>query len=127
MGEHVRLTFRAMRAAGLRPSLSDVYALNDREAGQFAEFSPHESASFGLINVWHLNGDEVADARAHLGSRQVRGSYNVIYPAWELSRYPAAWARQLETFDEVWAPSRFVHDSIARAVTTPVVHMPLAC
>jgi glycosyltransferase involved in cell wall biosynthesis len=127
MGEHVRLTFRAMRAAGMRPALSDVYAMNDREAGQFIEFSPHETATFGRINVWHINGNELAQALPHTRARQVPGACNVIYPAWELATYPAIWARQLDTFDEVWAPSRFIHDSIARAVTVPVVHMPLAC
>ena len=127
MGEHVRLTFRAMRAAGLRPAVSDVYSLSDREAGQFAEFSPHETTSFGLINIWHVNADELAQALSHTAARQVPGSYNVIFPAWELSRYPALLARQLEAFDEVWAPSRFVRNSIAQAVTVPVVHMPLAC
>jgi glycosyltransferase involved in cell wall biosynthesis len=127
MGEHVRLTFRAMRAAGLQPTLSDLYALNEREPGQVAEFSRFETPSFGDINIWHVNGDEVAQALPHTTARQVTGSYNVIYPAWELSRYPTALARQLERFDEVWAPSGFVRDSIAGAVTVPVVHMPLAC
>ena len=127
MGEHVRLTFRAMRAAGLQPAISDLYSLNEREPAQSAEFSPYETTEFGRVNIWHVNGDELAQALPHTADRQVRGSYNVIYPAWELSRYPAALARQLEVFDEVWAPSHFIRDSIAAAVTVPVVHMPLAC
>jgi glycosyltransferase involved in cell wall biosynthesis len=32
----------------------------------------------------------------------------------------------LELFDEVWAPSLFVRDAIAGAVSKPVLHMPLA-
>jgi glycosyltransferase involved in cell wall biosynthesis len=127
MGEHVRMTFRAMRTAGLAPTLSDLYAMNDRESPHLVEFSPYQTDSFGRINVWHVNGDELAQALPHTATRRVRDSYNVIYPAWELSRYPSAWARQLEAFDEIWAPSLFIQDSIARAVTRPVVHMPLAC
>jgi glycosyltransferase involved in cell wall biosynthesis len=127
MGEHVRLTFRAMRAAGMRPALSDIYDLSDRETGQVAEFAPFEVSEFGAINIFHINGDEIAQALAHTAHRQRAGSYNVIYPAWELARYPDVWARQLEQFDEVWAPSAFVRDSIATSVSTPVIHMPLAC
>jgi glycosyltransferase involved in cell wall biosynthesis len=37
------------------------------------------------------------------------------------------WARALERFDEVWAPSKFIHDCISRAVTVPVYHMPWPC
>ena len=127
MGEHVRLTFRAMRAAGMRPAISDIYDLNEKEPGQLAEFSPFEVTTFGRINVWHINGDELAQALPHTAARQVPGSYNVIYPAWELSKYPDTWARQLDAFDEVWAPSLFIRDSIAASVRVPVVHMPLAC
>ena len=56
-----------------------------------------------------------------------KGSRNIIYPAWELERYPAEWAEELERFDEIWAPSAFIRDAIAKAVTKPVAHMPLAC
>ncbi len=127
MGEHVRLTFRAMRAAGLRPGLADIYGLVQRDALQAEEFGPFLRDGFGRVNVFHINGDEVAQSLAHTAARQQQGAYNVIYPAWELSRYPAQWAAQLERFDEVWAPSRFIHDAIAAAVTRPVHHMPLAC
>jgi glycosyltransferase involved in cell wall biosynthesis len=48
----------------------------------------------------------------------------VIYPMWELSRYPKEWADQLNRFDEIWAPSKFTYDSITPAVAKPVVHMP---
>src|SRR5436190_4143396 len=44
---------------------------------------------------------------------------------WELSEYPKEWAKQLNRFDEIWAPSKFTYASIAAAVTKPVVHMPL--
>jgi len=127
MGEHVRLTFRAMRAAGMRPGIADIYGLIERDALQAEEFGPFVRTSFGRLNVFHINGDEVVQSLAHTAARQQAGSYNVVYPAWELARYPEEWARQLERFDEVWAPSRFIRDSIAASVSRPVHHMPLAC
>lgn len=127
MGEHVRLTFRAMRAAGLRPGLADIYGLVQRDALQAEEFDPFLRDEFGRINVFHINGDEVAQSLAHTAARQRPDAYNIVYPAWELSKYPLEWAGQLERFDEVWAPSRFIADSIAGSVARPVRHMPLAC
>lgn len=126
MGEHVRLTFRAMRAAGLRPGLSDIYGLINRDAQQAEEFDSFIRAEFGSINVFHINGDEVMQSMAHTAARQKVGAYNIIYPAWELSKYPKVWAEELERFDEVWAPSRFIQESIAASVSKPVHHMPLA-
>ena len=127
MGEHVRLTFRAMRAAALRPGLADIYGLIGRDALQAEEFDAFVRSDFGALNVFHINGDEVEQSLAHTAARRKPGSYDIIYPAWELSRYPQEWARQLERFDEVWAPSRFIRDSIASSVSVPVYHMPLAC
>lgn len=126
MGEHVRLTFRAMRAAGLRPGLADIYGLINRDAQQAEEFDAFMRTDFGSINVFHINGDEVIQSMAHTAARQKAGAYNIVYPAWELSKYPRVWAEQLERFDEVWAPSRFIQSSIASAVARPVHHMPLA-
>lgn len=127
MGQHVRLAFRAMRAAGLRPRLADVFGLHEKEPGEDEEFSRFESNEFGGINVFHINGNEVEQVLAHTVGRQRTGAYNIVYPMWELSRYPEPWARQLERFDEVWAPSAFVRDALVSAVNRPVVHMPVAC
>lgn len=127
MGQHVRLSFRAMRAATLRPRLADVFGLHERAPRDAQEFSRFESSEFSEINVFHINGNEVEQVLAHTVDRQRTGAYNIVYPMWELSRYPEPWARQLERFDEVWAPSIFVRDALAKAVDRPVVHMPVAC
>ena len=127
-GEHVRCTFRALRSVGLRPGLLDVYGLNTPEPDDAAEFGPFAATAPGAVGLFHLNGDEVEQALATL---QVRfggvPAYRIVYPAWELSNYPQEWARQLERFDEVWAPSRFTADALAAVVARPIVHMPEAC
>ena len=47
-----------------------------------------------------------------------------MIPQWELSTFPEPWARQLDRFDEVWAPSAFIRDAIAPVVTRPVTLIP---
>ena len=128
MGEHIRCVGRSFQAIGARPKLFDIYRLNPRSDVTIAqELDGHLTDHLSdTLNVFHLNADEVEQALATLGP--LPGSaLNVIYPAWELPRYPSVSARLLERFDEIWAPSHFIHQSIAPAVSKPVIHMPLAC
>lgn len=128
MGEHVRSSFRAFRAASLPASIFDIYGFSERDPAISAELESHLTDRLSpRLNVFHINGNEVEQALAHRADAATPGSYNIIYPLWELERYPAEWARQLERFDEVWAPSQFIRNSITKAVSIPVHHMPLAC
>jgi len=126
-GEDVRCSFRALRAVALRPSILDVYRHQRPDANAEAEFGPYLSTRPGAINIFHLNGDEVNLALATLADTLPERAYNIVYPAWELSRYPREWAQQLDRFDEIWAPSHFICEALLPEVQKPVVHMPLAC
>ena len=129
MGEHVRSVWRAFAALGMKPGLHDIYGLCERTDPDFVRtFAAAETRDLSRrLNIFHINGDEVANALGRINAPQTfERAYNIIYPAWELSRYPEAWARELERFDEVWAPSAFIRDSIAASTSKPVVHMPLA-
>ena len=128
MGEHVRSSFRAFRAAAKSVSIKDVYGLSSRDDASYeAEFAADLRPSLSRgVNIFHMNGDEIEQALAHMNDPAFEEAYNIVYPAWELSKYPDAWARQLERFDEVWAPSEFIGDAIRASVDRPVIHMPLA-
>jgi glycosyltransferase involved in cell wall biosynthesis len=128
MGEHVRSSFRAFRAAGIQTSIRDIYGLSKRDDPSYeAEFGGYLAPQLSpTCNIFHINGDEIEQAIPHLNDPNFEKAYNIVYPAWELSKYPEAWAHQLERFDEVWAPSMFIREAIARVVTRPVLHMPLA-
>ena len=56
-----------------------------------------------------------------LGARRLVGRW-----AWELPDLPAAWCAAASTVDELWVPSRFVADAVARGVDTPVRVVPPA-
>lgn len=126
MGEHVRCSYRALARAAVRSQVMDIYGLSTPEEAQQREFGPHTTKQFGDINVFHINGDEVKQALAHVTYNTPLTGYSVIYPAWELSRYPTEWAQQLDRFDEIWAPSLFIADCLRKACRKPVFHMPLA-
>ncbi|MES2341263.1 MAG: glycosyltransferase family 4 protein [Pseudomonadota bacterium] len=132
MAEHVRSAWRAFRAAGISPGLIDIYGMDRNKDADFErEFGPHTVATLSpRTNLFCINANEVEQAMGVLeatGSKAAFASaYNIIYPAWELAKYPEPWARILERFDEVWAPSDFIGQAITPAVSKPVVHMPLA-
>ena len=127
MGEHCRCSWRAFRALGLALPLRDVCSENRSDPALEDEFGEHVVQTLGSgVNIFHTNGDEVRPALSCIGGDLPSDGHNVIYPLWELSIYPEDWAKQLDHFHEIWAPSKFIFDSISRAVSRPVFHMPLA-
>lgn len=126
-GEDARCTFRALRRIAQRPRALDIYGLHAAEHSIHADMLSAQTTTAGDINIFHINGDEVEQAFSHLRMQKHQAAYNIIYPAWELSRYPAAWATQLDLFDEIWAPTHFIAESIRPTVSRPVYHMPFAC
>lgn len=126
-GEDVRAVFRALKAAGLSALIRDVYGLNNpRDPDHVAEFGEHLTQRLSdTVNIYILNGDEVEQATAHMRTETPATSYKIVYPAWELAKYPPKWAELLDRFDEIWAPSTFTSQSLASAVTKPVHYLPL--
>ena len=119
MGEQMRSHLRALRAIHVDAGVLDIFRYASRaDPAHQALIDAHERRDIpGGIRIFHVNGDEVErvlEAFAAKGGRFEDGR-NVIVPAWELPRYPAVWAEQLARFDEVWAISDFVRDSLAAA------------
>lgn len=122
MAEDLRMIFSALRAVGLDVVVLDVYRIHARDPDHRALFEGRETNQPGRFNLFVINADEVEPVFRHLGIPEggPAGAINVIYPAWELERFPAAWAAILERFDEVWALSQFTGHAIRRAVSRPV-------
>ena len=126
VGQVLRSAFRALRAAHVPVMIVDAYGRPDQDPHLAAEFGQFVTDRVGDgIGIFCMNGDEVARVFEHMGAR-AEGPYRIVIPMWELANYPAVWARQLERFDEVWAASAFIHGSVARSVSVPVHHLPLA-
>jgi glycosyltransferase involved in cell wall biosynthesis/SAM-dependent methyltransferase len=127
LGEHLRCSIRAFRAVGTTVGVRGIYDLECDDldlkseiAGSLVqELSPD-------VNIFYVNGDMVEHSLEQLRGALPASAYNIIYPMWELSRYPTDWAKLLDKFDEIWAPSKFTYQSIKSAVSKPVIHMPVA-
>ena len=127
MGEHVRCSYRALRSVALKPTITDIYKLQPPDTDELTEFAQASADEPSDVNLFHINADEANQAMAHLSYHKPWTGYNIIYPAWELARYPKEWAVLLDRFDEIWAPSQFIRDALESECKRPVVHMPLAC
>jgi hypothetical protein len=117
MGEQLRSHVAACRAVGVHAAVHDVFRYAQRlDPAHRALIGPLERdiAPPG-IRVFHVNGDEVERVLEAFSARSndFEAGYNIVVPAWELPTYPAEWAAQLRRFDEVWALSSFIRDSLA--------------
>jgi hypothetical protein len=128
--EHLRTIWRSLATASVHADIHDVYGMVP-EPSVLAEMGHWRVKAIKRgIRVFHLNGDEISPALDRIEALQptvLRQGYNIIAPAWELPRYPAKWARELERFDEIWVPTAFVEASIRPAVRRPVFRVPNAC
>ncbi len=119
MGQQLRSHMAAMTAVGLDYRVLDIFRHSGRiDDAHMAVLGDRESLDApGGIRVFHVNGDEVQRVLAAFEARGGRfaDGYNVVMPAWELPRYPKVWAAELGRFDEVWAISQFVQQSLAAA------------
>lgn len=126
IGEHLRCGVRALSAVGTTAGIiplqgtecDDLDVKNEIGGYVVHQLSPE-------INIFYINGDMIEQSLREVQRLLPKSSYNIVYPMWELSKYPKYWAEQLNRFDEIWAPSKFTYESIKPAVTKPVVHIPL--
>jgi glycosyltransferase involved in cell wall biosynthesis len=127
MGEHLRCSFRAFRSVGVKIGVRDIYGMKYDDLDIEKEVEPYIVRDFASeINIFYINANEVDQSLEQLGGVLPGDAYNIIYPMWELSKYPTVWAELLNRFDEVWAASKFTCESIRSAVRNPVIHMPVA-
>jgi hypothetical protein len=124
IGRALRVSFAACHSVGIDAKVRDVWDLHKPEGAHAAFIEPFVTTEYASVNVFHINGDEVETTLERIGP--LPPGHSIIVLFWELPWYPAGWAGQLERFDEVWAASDFIRESVRAAVDCPVIHMPLA-
>ena len=126
MGEQMRSHVQACGAVHLHHRIFDIFRYAQRtDAAHTRLLGDLEIEELpGGIRIFHINGDEVDRVIAAFEARGgvFADGYNIIVPAWELPAYPKEWALHLKKFDEVWALSQFIADSLATAgIKAPLI------
>ena len=127
VGEYVRASAAAFAAAGIPFHIRNTYDWGEHLADKHPDFPFWDrlaTTSPYRVNVLHINADEMAEARRHLGDAFFAGRYNIAAWHWELSRFPEAWLPALQGVDELWASSRFIQQALSQQAKVPVLWMP---
>jgi glycosyltransferase involved in cell wall biosynthesis/SAM-dependent methyltransferase len=122
MGEAVRSDIRILSAADIPHVVMDFADEHgsqniERTVTNLSESSPH------IINLFHVNADQV-DLLVKQKGAQFRDRYNIGFWTWEQSQFPPDWDSAFRHFDEIWVPSNFVRDAVAKRSPIPVMTVP---
>ena len=122
MGEQLRSCLRSLTSVLVDCGVVDIYRAAPRSDPDHVDLiAPLEIDELPPgIRIFHLNGDEVPRALETLRARRMRFSagFNILVPAWELPHYPEVWVEGLKQFDEIWALSTFIQQSLESADLT---------
>jgi GT2 family glycosyltransferase/glycosyltransferase involved in cell wall biosynthesis len=121
VGEGARATIRALRAGGVPFLLETLHDPTSEEDAPALRESHDRAAQ---INIFHVNPKELIHLRDRLIAERTAGRVTIGYWAWELPDVPAPWAECLGYVDEVWTPSSFVSEAVARSAFVPVLTVP---
>ena len=123
VGESARAARKAAIAAGIPVSLKDIrsggeFRSEDYTAGPASDKLPYP------ISVFHVNADQTDVVFEALDQSLAASKYNIGFWHWELDRFPERWLRAFDKYQEIWTPSTFCQEAIARVSPIPVVRIP---
>lgn len=117
VGRAGQLTAQALEAAGYPVQQHDIRTCFGHIKDQKARL-PAENASENS-GVWliHANAPEALVALLSHTPDQWSDRYRIGFWAWETPKAPDYWVWLAAYFHEIWVPSHFVRDALARAFT----------
>lgn len=71
-----------------------------------------------------VNPDNSFYLRTQVSPEILGNRYVIAHWYWELPEMPDEWLKEFEYVDEVWAPSNFIKDAVAKKASVPVVRVP---
>jgi glycosyltransferase involved in cell wall biosynthesis len=121
LGEAAHNVVRALEAVGVPHSKRDVPA-------GIAHDEPDRTGYLGLepydTSLLLSAPEPLVDYCYPLAGLWKRpGTYRVAVWYWELEAVPPEWRRHAALLSEIWAPTRFIHDAMAKVMPIPVTPM----
>ncbi|UYP47987.1 hypothetical protein NEF87_004272 [Candidatus Lokiarchaeum ossiferum] len=125
IGQHIRLVTNAFT------KLTVNFCVNESDLAIQHSHSNNEVKNFISkenkynINLFCMNGTQVWLYMTRRLNEIIKSQYNIGYGYWELSTLPKIFTKQFKYLDEVWAPSKFIYDTMKHSTNLPVFHMPI--
>jgi glycosyltransferase involved in cell wall biosynthesis len=125
VGQSARAARAALQAAPVPVSLrcvsdSGPSRKQDHSAGPMSEAFPY------AVNLFYVNADQTSIVADSLGGAFYRHRHNIGYWVWELEDFPECWLSAFRPYQEVWTPSNFCRNAVARKASVPVHCFPYA-
>ncbi|MEM8937193.1 MAG: glycosyltransferase family 4 protein, partial [Pseudomonadota bacterium] len=124
IGESARLCADSLEKSGIavtRVDLSDAFRQTDLLGDSKYQTFPDEP--IGTL-ILHFNAPETLKALARLGYRGDRKWRVIGYWVYELETIPKEWSAAETLVSEIWTPSKFSAEAIAKAIGLPVRVVP---
>ncbi|MBV9174436.1 MAG: glycosyltransferase, partial [Chloroflexi bacterium] len=123
VGTVSRRYVRALRALGAPVALKDLSELNpvgvELSEARFDAEHPHP------VNLICVNAVEHPAFAWYVGEPFLRDKYNIGVWFWELPAFPSEWCDRFVHYDELWAPTAFIANTLAPISPVPVVRIPV--
>lgn len=124
LGDSVRMAARSLERAGVPNGILN-YAIRVAQSMGDTSWAHKEIAEpLYRCNIFHVNADTLMSLRSEYGPSYWNGRYNIGYWHWELPDFPDDQTPAFSLVDEVWAPTSFVQEIIARKTNKPVLRIP---
>ena len=126
LGEVARATVRSCQAAGIAVELGELPVANKAvhlEPGLDPLFRQWPEQP---VQIFCWTAESALAAPAAMRRAAWPGKYRIGIWFWELAQFPREWSGAFDEFDEIWATSPFIHETLAKVSPIPVVQMPLA-
>lgn len=125
VGQSLRQFAKALDAANIAFGVIDFNKNNlSRTQDRSLEDKMINDVAHG-INVFHINADQIGEAALQLPSHYF-SRYNIGYWHWELPDMLTEHRAGFDNLNEVWVPTAFVQEAVAKVSPIPVVKIPHA-
>jgi glycosyltransferase involved in cell wall biosynthesis len=125
LGEAVRLLIKAMEDANIPLALINYETVLTSEDKTFQNFS--EKAPY-FLNLVLLGINSSKEVIFHLNNNDFfKNKHNIFFLNWESENFPAEYVKNLSFYNEIWTPTKYCQDIVAKFCSIPVqiVHYPL--
>jgi glycosyltransferase involved in cell wall biosynthesis len=124
LGQSARLCRAALQDVGYSAAAIDLCTQFKIAGGvPFENCGSPPRQGPGIV-ILHINGPEVSRALWHVGRAHTRDKLIIGYWAWELEAVPENWIKGAKFVHEIWAPSRFAGEALARVAGRPIRVVP---
>lgn len=125
VGQSLRQFCHALDAMAMPHLVIDFNNNNTSRVGDRSLEGKIAGAPEYPVNVFHINADQMPEAAASLPA-VFAGRHNIGFWHWEMRDMLDQHLSGFDSLDEVWVPTAFVQEAVAKRSPVPVVRMPHA-